>query len=364
MNFADIKKLIIAPEVSLKVALRILEASGHRILFVVNDDDKFIGTVTDGDIMRSILSGIGFERPVFEIMCKSPRFVKQYENEFRGKAKKYIVDEKLHAIPVLDEAERLVDVLFWHEFLKKHPLEPHTATTLTNPVVIMAGGKGARLDPFTKILPKPLIPLGDKPIIEKIMDNFHRYGFNSFILTLNYRKELIKMYFKETILPYNLEWVEEDKYLGTAGGLGLLKDKIKETFFVCNCDILLNKDFKNILLWHKGEKALMTLIGYHKEIVFPYGMLEVNRGCLQSINEKLRLDAIINTGVYVVEPGVLKFISPGEHIDMNNLVERVMQEGKVTVYPVCDGWFDTGQWKEYKESLYLLQNNEKKSVNE
>lgn len=356
MNNEEIKKIIIFPETCLKTAMRALSAGSARILFVVDNEDKLIGSVTDGDIRRAILNGTSFESPISKIMFKSPRFVKRTDERFKQKAKRYVLEEKLYTIPVLNEAERIIDVLFWHDFFENHPHEYHPYHPLPNPVVIMAGGKGTRLDPFTKILPKPLMPFGDKPIIEKIMDNFNKNGINNFILTLNYKKEFIKMYLKENTFPYNVEWIEEDKYLGTCGSLGLLRDKIKETFFVCNCDILLDSDFKNILLWHRGEKALITLIGCHKEMVIPYGTLQIDNSYLKNINEKPTFDIIINTGVYIIEPEVLKFISPDEYLDMNNLVKRIMQKGKVTVYPVCDGWFDIGQWKEYKESLYLLQN--------
>lgn len=355
----EIKRLIIAPETSLKAAMRFLSsAGGGRVLFVVNEEDKLIGSVTDGDIRRAILNGVGFEQHISKIMFKFPRFVISSEKEYNKKAERYILDEKLYAIPLLDEAYRIIDILFWHDFFGSHPYESHSIGFITNPVVIMAGGRGTRLDPFTKILPKPLIPFGEKPIIEKIMNNFNGYGFANFILTLNYKKELIKMYLKENQFPYKVEYVEEkEEYLGTAGSLGLLKDILRETFFVTNCDVIVESDFKNILLWHKGENSLITLIGCHKEMVIPYGTLEVNDGYLKSINEKPAFDLIINTGVYIMEPEVLNFISPGEHLDMNHLLERVMRQGKVTVYPVCDGWFDIGQWKEYRDSLYLLGND-------
>ncbi|MFH0772172.1 MAG: nucleotidyltransferase family protein [Candidatus Omnitrophota bacterium] len=357
MNLEDMKKTIVSPAASLRAAMKLLGGSGAgiRVLFVVDDEDKLIGSVTDGDIRRAILNGVSFERPVSEIMFKSPRFVRRSDKEFENKAKRYVMEEKLYAIPALDDSGRITDILFWFNFFDNHPLESHSVSLVSNPVVIMAGGKGTRLDPFTKILPKPLIPFGDKPIIEKIMDNFNRYGFNRFILTLNYKKEIIKMYFRENQFPYSVEWVEEEAYLGTAGSLGLLKDKLNETFFVCNCDVLLESDFKNILLWHKGEKALITLIGCHKEMVIPYGALEMNDGHLKTIKERPTFDIVLNTGVYIMEPAALEYISPGEHIDMNHLIERVKAEGKVTVYPVCDGWFDLGQWKEYKESLYHLE---------
>jgi NDP-sugar pyrophosphorylase family protein len=131
---------------------------------------------------------------------------------------------------------------------------------------------------------------------------------------------------------------------------------VKETFIVSNCDVVLDSDFKNVMLWHKGEKALVTLIGCHKEMTIPYGTLEVKDGRLKSINEKPTFDMIINTGVYIMEPEALKLIKKGEKIDMNHFIERATKAGKISVYPVCGGWFDLGQWKEYKDSLYLLQN--------
>lgn len=362
MKSEEIKKIVIFPEVSLKAAMKAISAGRCRVLFIVNDEDKLLGSLTDGDIRRAILNGIKFERPISEIMFKFPRIVRCVEKDFKEKAKKYVLEERLYAIPVLDKTDRIVDVLFWYDFFEKHPHETHIFDSISNPVVIMAGGKGERLDPFTKILPKPLIPFGDKPIIEKIMGNFNKYGFTNFILTLNYKKEIIKMFLMENQFPYNIECVEEpSEYLGTAGGLGLLKDKLKETFFVSNCDVIIDSDFKNILLSHKGDKALMTLIGCHKEMIVPYGTLEVDGGRLKSINEKPSFDMIINTGVYIMEPEVLKLILPGERLDMDELIVRATKEGKVTVFPVCDGWFDLGQWKEYRDSLYLLQNgNENK----
>ncbi|MFH1996881.1 MAG: sugar phosphate nucleotidyltransferase [Candidatus Omnitrophota bacterium] len=362
MNTEDLNRFLISPDTTLKAAMKALSGGGirGRVLFIVDDNSKLIGSVADGDIRRAILNSVGFEQPISKIMFKSPRFVRRREENFEEKAKCLVLEERLYSIPVLDETNRIADILFWYEFFDKHPHEFHPHTALSNPVVIMAGGKGTRLDPFTKILPKPLIPFGDKPIVEKIMDNFSAYGFNTFILTLNYKKEIIKMYFKENMPSGNLSWIEEDKYLGTAGSLSLLRDTIKETFFVCNCDVLLENDFKNIMLWHKGEGALVTLIGCHKEMVIPYGTLEVESGYLKSITEKPKFDMIINTGVYVMEPEVLDFIAPDEHIDMNELVTKVAAKGKVTVYPVCDGWFDLGQWKEYNESLYLLKNGETK----
>ena len=192
-----LKKLSVSPETTIKVAMQTLNVTASKIIFVINDKNKLIGSITDGDIRRAILSGIGFERPISKTMHKFPRSVKRLEKAYREKAERYMVEEELYAIPVLDDSDKIVDIFFWQDFLEKHPLEFHAVREISNPVVIMAGGKGERLDPFTKILQKPFIPFGDKPIIEKIITNFSKYGFSNFILTLNYKKDLIKAYFKE-----------------------------------------------------------------------------------------------------------------------------------------------------------------------
>lgn len=364
MRLDELKKIIVSPAESLKSVMKLLSYTKTRLVFVVDNEDNLIGSVSDGDVRRAIINGNEFETPVSEVMFKSPRFVRRSERKFEEKAKQYIVEEALYSIPVLDEKNRVVDILSWYDFFDTHPHEQYIHEVITNPVVIMAGGKGSRLDPFTKILPKPLIPFGDKPIVERIMDNFHKYGFTNFILVLNYKKDIIRMYFSENRSPYQVDCVDEQKYLGTAGGLELLKNKIKESFYVCNCDTLLESNLKNILLWHKGAKSFMTIIGCHKEMTFPYGSLKVDKGYLKEMVEKPKYDLIINTGVYILEPDVFSFISEGEVLDMNRLIERTMTKGKVTVYPLTDGWFDVGQWKEYKESLYLLENNGKIEVNE
>ena len=356
MNKEEINKYLITPESSLKVVMRALNSASGKVLFVVDGSEKLVGSVTDGDIRRAILNGIGFERPVADVMFKFPRSIKKSDRNLEATAKKLVLEQRIYVIPVIDDSSHIVDVLFWRDLFEFHPHEPISVEKVENPVVIMAGGKGERLDPFTKILPKPLIPLGDKPIIERIMDSFNKFGFQNFILTLNYKKELIKMYLKENQFPYNVSWVEEEDFLGTAGSLRLLKENVKDTFFVSNCDVILESDFRNILLWHKGENALATLIGCHKEMLVPYGTLEVDGGRLKAINEKPAFDMIINTGLYIFDPKVLDLIGDGEKLDMNHLLERVMKKGKVSVYPVCDGWFDIGQWKEYNDSLYLLQN--------
>jgi NDP-sugar pyrophosphorylase family protein len=264
-----------------------------------------------------------------------------------------MIENKIGQIPVLNDRGIIVDVILWTDVLEeKEHLKLRELHS--NKVVIMAGGKGTRLDPFTKVLPKPLIPVGNKPIIELIMERFYQYGFHNFIYTLNYRKEYIKLFLKESNFPYTIDWVEETDFLGTAGGLTLLKNKVADTFFVTNCDSLLEVDLEKVLKWHKEQKVAITIIGCYNEIKIPFGVLEIYGGKLQKITEKPVHDILINTGVYVMEPHIISYIPENEPIDMNALIDLAFKKEKISVYPIYKGWLDIGQWEEYKNAVEKL----------
>lgn len=265
-----------------------------------------------------------------------------------------MADRKIEQIPVLDSEGVIVDVILWTDVLGT-PKSPEKRESYSNQIVIMAGGKGTRLDPFTRILPKPLIPVGNKPVIEHIMTSFYRRGFDRFIYTLNYKKEYLKLFLRENDFSYSIDWVEEKDYLGTAGSLGLLKEMINETFFVINCDSLTDMDFAKLLHWHKKEGAAITVVGCHNEVKIPYGVLEISNGELANIHEKPVHDVIVNTGLYVMEPGVLAYVETGERLDMDELLKKVGSEEKICVYPIYSGWIDIGQLEEYKKTLRMLE---------
>ncbi len=350
-----INNLTIPLEIPLKDAMKKINSNREKILFAVDLYHHLKGSITDGDIRRALLKGMGFDCPVGEFMHKTPKVIYSHENNIRQKARKIIQEEKINAIPIVDHEMKIVDIISWHDFFGESTTHVSSQKKISTPVVIMAGGRGERLDPITKILPKALVPLGEEPLIEKIMQNFYKQGFINFTLILNYKKEMIKMYLRENNFPFNLRWVEESDYLGTAGGLGLLKGQLNETFIVCNCDTLIETNFTNILDWHRQENALMSLIGCHKEIVIPFGTVEMTDGRLKVFNEKPKFDFVVNTGAYIMEPEVLNWISEDEVLDMNHFIEKVGYHGKITVYPLTEGWYDFGQWPEYQDSLFKLQ---------
>jgi len=351
MDKSKLKALLVSPEITVKEAMQRLDDTAERILFVVADGDKLLGTVTDGDIRRGIIHGMTFKDPVGNLMHKDFFKVNIDTEDLMNSVREIMLKEKLDQIPVVDVNGVIHDVVSWTDIIGKKPL----ADKKSNSVVIMAGGKGLRLDPFTRILPKPLIPIGEKTVIELIMEKFHRNGFHKFVYSLNYKKEYIKMFLQDNEFPdYDLEWVEESDYLGTIGSAALMKRQLKDTFFVVNCDSLLDIDFQEALNWHKQYKAAITIIGCHNEVKIPFGVLDIQDGRLKKMTEKPVHDVIINTGVYVMEPSVLSYIKEGQKMNIDELIEKVSGKDKISVYTIFGGWFDLGQWEEYKESLRKL----------
>lgn len=358
MEKAKLRLLLIGKDTNLKQAMQKLSDTAEKILFVVDESDKLLGTVTDGDIRRGIINNLKFDARVEKVMSRIFFTVSLGTPLIEQKVIQIMIKNKIEQIPVLNDIGIIVDVILWTDILGvKKDIKPKQF--YQNEVVIMAGGKGTRLDPFTKILPKPLIPIGNKPVVELIMEKFYQHGFRKFIYTLNYKKEYLKLFLKENKFPYSIDFVEEQDYLGTAGSLSLLKGKITDTFFIANCDSILNVDFERVLKWHKEQKALITVIGCHNEVKIPFGVIEFSGGRLKRILEKPVHDVIANTGVYLMEPQSISYIPENKKLDMNILLDTVAKNEKVAVYPVSGGWLDLGQWSKYKENLLLLNKEEK-----
>jgi len=349
MDKIKLQSLLVSIDISLKKAMQKLSETGEKILFVIDGERRLLGTLTDGDIRKGILKGANFSDNIGVVVKRKCTSLMCNEVHSQEHAKKLMIGRKIEQIPILNDKGVIVDVIIWTELFQA--TEAKKKIKYPNQVVIMAGGKGSRLDHFTKILPKPLIPTGDKPVIELIMEDFYNYGFHNFIYTLNYKKEYLKLFFRENDFPYSIDWIEEDRFMGTAGSLSLLDGKVNDTFFVANCDSLLEVDYEDVLKWHKEHNASITILGCHNEIKIPFGVLELSNGRLKKITEKPAHDVIINTGVYVLEPHIINYLPKGERMDMNRLIGMVAEKEKVSVYPVYHGWFDLGQWKEYEKAI-------------
>ena len=343
------KKILIRPNQTIKQALKQMDAMGEKTLLVVDDHNALLGTVTDGDIRRWILHGKNLMKSVSNVMNPSPKILDQ---DFqRDKAKELMVKHELECLPVVDEGKKVLSAVWWVDLFDK---KAEKLKTLKAPVVIMAGGEGSRLSPFTKILPKPLIPIGDKPIIEVIISRFMDYGCDDFYLSLNYKSSIIKAYFSDFEHKYKVTYLIENKPLGTIGSLHLLKNKIRKTFFVSNCDILIDADYADILRFHRQRKNKITLVSSMKNFTIPYGVCEIeNGGDLRNVKEKPEYDLLVSTGLYIFEPEVINDIPKGKCFQATDLIADYLKKGnRIGVYPISErSWLDVGQLEEYQKNI-------------
>ncbi|MGV8982701.1 nucleotidyltransferase family protein [Clostridium sp.] len=345
----EINDIIINENCSMLEAMKVLDKTSKKVLFV-GYDGKLIAAITDGDIRRWILSKGNLDAKVKDIANYNPKFL--YEKD-KSKAREYIRQNSIEALPLVNENKKIVSIILLNED------EIETKKNLHIPVVIMAGGLGTRLYPYTKILPKPLIPIGEIPISEHIINRFHKYGCDDFYLIVNHKKNMIKAYFNEIEKDYMVTYIDEDKPLGTGGGLSLIRGKIDTTFILSNCDIIIEEDYEKIYAYHKKEKNLITMICSLKNIKIPYGVIEIGEnGEIDSMREKPSISFFINTGCYIVEPKAISWLKEEEAIGFPDIIERCKNDGeKIGIYPISENaWMDMGQLDGIEEMRKRLEN--------
>lgn len=349
----DIDQFLVTPSISVKQAMQKLDESMGKILFVVNKHKQLLGALTDGDLRRWILKGGSIQESIEKVYNKKPLSY-PHTTDHKG-IREIMLTNRAECIPLVNERRRIVDLLFWQElFGEKRSI---TRKRLTIPVVIMAGGKGARLDPFTKILPKPLIPVGEKTIIEIIIERFLLHKVKHFYISVNYKAHIIKSYFEELNTPYKITYLHEREFLGTAGGLKALEKKIADSFLLTNCDTIIDTDYHNIVRHHQMKGNDITIITSMIHYKIPYGICDITRdGRLKKITEKPEYSFLVNTGMYVVKATMMRLIPDGKEFHITDLIEKAKKHGaRVGVYPVSQrAWIDTGEWDEYKKALARL----------
>lgn len=336
---------IISKNESILEGLKRMDSVDRKSLIVI-EKDKFFGLVSAGDIQRAIIQNKSLDTPVEEILRNKIRVAKP-EDSFE-KIKQMMFDFRMELCPVVDEAGEVLEVYFWEDIFNESQLQPKSQFNL--PVIIMAGGFGTRLKPITNVIPKPLIPIGEKTMLEHIFNRFSKHGSNTFYISVNYKADLIDFYLKSKNLPYSINYFKEEHPMGTAGSLSLLKGVINETFFVSNCDILIEQDYSEILDYHKANKNDITVVAALKHYAIPYGTIETTEnGRLVSLQEKPELTFKINSGMYVLEPHLLNEIPENEFFHITHLIDKVHKSGgNVGVFPVSEkSWKDIGEWDEY-----------------
>lgn len=341
-----IKEVCISQEASIISALKQMDAIRHKLLIVIKDE-KFYSLLSIGDIQRAIIKGVDMNSPISAILREKTTVASV--NDDMKVVKATMKERSNEFMPIIDDDNNLVDVIFWEDLFESQP-SPRKSN-LNLPVIIMAGGQGSRLRPLTNILPKPLIPIGEQTMMEDIMDRFVNCGCKRFYISVNYKADTIKRYFDNLEgKPYEISFFQENKPLGTAGSLHLLNGQINSTFFVSNCDIIIDDDYSEILKYHRVNKNEITVVAAIKNISIPYGTLETKEGgLLADIKEKPNYTFKINTGMYILEPHLINEIPVDEFYHITFLIEKLMKQGRrVGVYPINEGsWIDVGNWDEY-----------------
>lgn len=347
--FDKIKERIISPSATLLQAMKQMDEVKVKMLFVIFDD-HFEGIVTIGDIQRAIIKNVSLDTSLSAIIDKDKEYATPKES--LDSIREKMVELRAECMPVIDGRGELVDVYFWEDLF---PIEvDHHREKIDLPVVIMAGGKGTRLKPLTNVIPKPMVPVGEKTILEIILDQFESIGCHKFYISVNYKADMIKYYLSQLPHQYDIEFFMEDKPLGTIGSVSLLKDKIKTPFFVSNCDSINEQDYRDVYDYHVANKNDLTLVTMVKSFKIPYGVIETGEdGLMTALTEKPELTYQVNTGVYILNPSCIDEIPEGEFFHITHLMEKIKEKGgRVGCFPVsAQSWKDMGEWKEYLKMI-------------
>lgn len=320
---------------------------------LVFDGEQFLGMITNGDLQRAIIAKKPFDTEIRTIVDNSKKkYAHILDDEEHIKA--WMLDVRAEMMPVVDSDGKLVKVIFWDELFNDQQNDNREKIDI--PVVIMAGGKGTRLKPITNVIPKPLIPIGEKTILEEIMDQFEKIGCQKFFMSVNYKSDMMRFYIEQLEHHYDIEFFEESKPLGTIGSVSLLKGKITTPFFVSNCDILIDQDYRDVYDYHQSNQNDLTIVTAVKSFKIPYGVIETGEnGLMTGLQEKPEITYMINTGVYILNHECIEEIPEGEFFHITHLMEKIKNRGgRIGCFPVSEhAWKDIGEWNEYLKLIYV-----------
>jgi dTDP-glucose pyrophosphorylase/predicted transcriptional regulator len=336
------KNILLKPTSTIKEALKIIDSGAMQIALVIDEGEKLLGTVTDGDIRRGLLNNLSLDDSIEGIIFKTPTVCSIEDT--KEKIIEIAISKKLHQLPIVDNDGKLVGIEEIDELLKPK--------TKTNKVVLMVGGLGTRLRPLTDNTPKPMLKVGNKPILETIIGNFKKYGFVNIVLCVSYKAEIIEEYFKDGLeFGVNIEYIHENKRMGTAGALSLIRDKLDKSFFVMNGDLLTNINFDNMMQYHLHNSSLATMGVREYDFQVPYGVVNVHGENILSIEEKPVHKFFVSGGIYVLSSDVLDFIPDDEFYDMPTLFEKVIEEKLKSIsFPIHEYWLDIGRIEEFEKA--------------
>lgn len=352
-------KYLIHNNLSIKQTIRKMRRYGLKSLFVIDKNLKLIGSISGGDIRGALLKKKKLSDSIRNIIQYSPKFVFDGpSNTINKKLKIYFNKYKIENIPILNQDKTIKDIKSWNQLLQVKPKLSKKINKLSNhnfKVVIMAGGKGSRLKPFTDILPKPLIPIKKKTVIEYILNNFIKYGLKNFIITTNYKSEILKSYLIDKFSKNFFQFIKEKKPLGTVGSLKLIKSN--STFLVSNCDVLHKIRLNKFIDFHFKNKNDISLVVAKKKNVVPYGVCEINNtNHVVNLKEKPTSNIFINTGLYIIGNKAVNLIPKKKFYDFNDLISLAIEKKfKIRAFQIKDNqWHDIGKWDEYSKTMVNL----------
>lgn len=334
--------IVVSSTVSIRKVLQVIEDGVKQIALVVDEDKKLIGTVNDGDIRRAILNGYSLDDSIENIYFKSPTVASI--SDTKESIIKLATLRKVHQIPLIDDAGKLVGLDILDELIEQK--------TKSNKVVLMVGGLGTRLRPLTENTPKPMLKVGNKPILQTIVEKFSQYGFVNIIMCVNYKSNIIQDFFGDgSRFGVNISYIQEEKRMGTAGALSLVRKKLNEPFFVMNGDLLTNINFEHMMDYHLQNNSIATMGVREYDFQVPYGVVNVDGIDIKSIEEKPVQSFFVSGGVYVLSPNVLEYIPNDEFFDMPTLFEKVISDDKKSIsFPIREYWMDIGRLDEYEKA--------------
>ena len=347
------KFITIFEKTSVREAIKKLDTEGVNSLCVVDKNNKMLGVFTDGDFRRSVLSGLDISKEISPWINKDFKYLYNGCSENQVKAI-FNSNVFIQDLPILNKKFKITKVIKRQDVFTPSELRKENLKLKNIFVIVMAGGKGTRMDPFTRVLPKPLIPFGNEPVIKKILDQFSEFDVKNFYISIYEKKEMIKSYFNSFKKNYKIKYIEEEKPLGTIGSLGLIKNKLKKTFFVTNCDILIEHHYPSILEFHRKNNYDLTLTASLRDFPIPYGVCNVDSsGKLLSMKEKPNYNFLVNTGLYIIEPKVLKLIPNNKLFNITDLIREIKKNNmRIGVFPISDkSWKDLGNWNDYSNFL-------------
>ncbi len=349
------KKLFIYDNFTIRRAYKRMNSIKRKSLIVVDKNLIILGVISDGDIRRSIIDNVSIDKSIKNIYNKKPFIFNENKYNLED-CKKVFAEQHFDLIPVINDRKKIVKIIYWENLLKKPKIKLNKVSYKKNiEVVIMAGGRAKRMGKISKVIPKPLMPYNNQiSLVEKIIENYNLYGIYKFNLILNYKSSLIQNFFNKKKIDYKVNFYTEKKFLGTVGGLTLLKNKLKKSFFLTNCDSIINFDFNKLYKEHLDKKNQFTIISCSKKLIYPYGVCNIDKNNnLIDIKEKPNFNFLVNTGCYIINPKILRFLPVNTFMDMNEFI-KILIENKINISVIKidnNSWLDLGSIDKIKENF-------------